>query len=128
MCPIGGAVTIAAEPSRHKALREQLEERHRAAVDPLDAQIADTMRARSDVTEPGDAADLGTQMAETERMELVTAAMRQQVARLQDALERHETGGYGQCVRCGKDIPAERLQAMPWAVHCVPCQQQTDRR
>ena len=121
-------MTIAAEPSRYKALREQLEERHRAAVEQLDVQIADAMRVRSDATEPGDAADLGTQMAETARMELVTAAMRQQVARLQDALDRHETGGYGQCERCGKDIPAERLQAMPWAAYCVPCRQQTDRR
>ena len=28
---------------------------------------------------------------------------------------------YGVCDRCGHEIASERMQALPWAVHCVTC-------
>src|SRR3954463_1111300 len=37
------------------------------------------------------------------------------------ALERIAAGGYGVCVGCGADIPAERLEFRPRAVTCVAC-------
>ena len=37
------------------------------------------------------------------------------------ALLRLETGGYGLCERCGRDIPEGRLEALPWAIRCVDC-------
>jgi DnaK suppressor protein len=43
------------------------------------------------------------------------------VAEIDQALERIDTGTYGRCVTCGAPIPAERLQAVPWAALCVPC-------
>jgi DnaK suppressor protein len=45
----------------------------------------------------------------------------------QAALARLETGDYGTCVSCGEAIPAERLQAMPFAVRCVACQDRIER-
>ena len=30
-------------------------------------------------------------------------------------------GSYGVCDRCGADIAAERLTALPWAARCVRC-------
>ena len=42
-----------------------------------------------------------------------------------DAIERAEqrlaTGTYGQCLRCGAPIPAERLEALPAAETCLAC-------
>jgi DnaK suppressor protein len=38
------------------------------------------------------------------------------------ALSRVEDGTFGKCVRCGLDIPPERLEFMPEAAHCVQCQ------
>lgn len=35
------------------------------------------------------------------------------------ALERIRNGTYGKCRRCGKDIPAERLEAIPYAQYCI---------
>jgi DnaK suppressor protein len=32
-------------------------------------------------------------------------------------------GTYGRCDRCGTEIPAARLEALPWATHCVTCPQ-----
>jgi DnaK suppressor protein len=43
------------------------------------------------------------------------------VGDIDQALERLDTGTYGRCVTCGTPIPAERLEAVPWAALCVPC-------
>jgi RNA polymerase-binding protein DksA len=37
------------------------------------------------------------------------------------ALKRIENGSYGKCANCGKDIPAERLEAIPYAEYCIDC-------
>jgi DnaK suppressor protein len=37
------------------------------------------------------------------------------------ALQKIEEGGYGRCEECGVDIPAARLEAVPYATRCVPC-------
>jgi DnaK suppressor protein len=43
------------------------------------------------------------------------------VADIDEALERLDAGTYGRCVICGTALPAERLEAVPWAGLCVPC-------
>ncbi|MDI1461628.1 TraR/DksA C4-type zinc finger protein [Catellatospora sp. KI3] len=77
---------------------------------------------------PGDTADAGTAASETIEHSLVTAALQDQLARLGDALGRLGEGTLGVCVRCGEQVPAGRLEVMPWATHCVPCQSIVDRR
>jgi len=37
------------------------------------------------------------------------------------ALDRIDRGTYGSCENCGTAIPAERLDALPYARHCVRC-------
>jgi len=32
-----------------------------------------------------------------------------------------EEGSYGLCDQCGRPITADRLEARPWATHCVGC-------
>jgi DnaK suppressor protein len=39
------------------------------------------------------------------------------------ALERLRTGEFGICQTCEEPIPRRRLLAIPWADHCVPCQE-----
>jgi DnaK suppressor protein len=38
-----------------------------------------------------------------------------------EALEKIVRGTYGMCAKCGKEIPAARLQANPAAATCVTC-------
>jgi len=39
------------------------------------------------------------------------------------ALERLHRAEFGICAQCGKAIPFKRLEAIPWAACCVPCQE-----
>lgn len=41
-----------------------------------------------------------------------------------EALDRLDAGDYGVCLSCEEQIPAKRLNALPWARYCVPCQEQ----
>jgi RNA polymerase-binding transcription factor DksA len=38
------------------------------------------------------------------------------------ALARLAAGTFGTCVRCGRPIAPERLEALPWAAQCIDCQ------
>jgi RNA polymerase-binding transcription factor DksA len=47
--------------------------------------------------------------------------------RVNSALRRFDAGNFGICLECEEEIPARRLQVLPWADHCVPCQEKADR-
>jgi DnaK suppressor protein len=38
------------------------------------------------------------------------------------ALQKLDTGGFGSCERCGEAISEKRLEALPFARHCIDCQ------
>ena len=46
----------------------------------------------------------------------------QLVADIDQALLRIEEGAYGVCARCGQTISERRLEALPTARYCAPCQ------
>ena len=48
---------------------------------------------------------------------------RRKVRSMQQALERFEEGTYGICEICGKEISAQRLEALPQARLCIECAQ-----
>lgn len=54
-------------------------------------------------------------------------ATRQALADTAHALKRIAEGTYGRCERCLRDIPVERLEILPHARFCVPCQQAAGR-
>ena len=43
-----------------------------------------------------------------------------------EALERLENGEYGTCVACGGEMQQKRLDAVPWARHCIECQEKQE--
>jgi len=42
------------------------------------------------------------------------------------ARNRMRDGTFGICLRCEEEIAPRRLQAIPWAVHCVVCQEKAE--
>jgi DnaK suppressor protein len=64
-------------------------------------------------------ADEGTETHDQELDETRDMLLADEAERVDLALERLASGDYGKCVDCGKDIPAERLEAIPESVRCV---------
>jgi DnaK suppressor protein len=50
-------------------------------------------------------------------------ATRQSLDQISGALRRIAEGTYGICEKCDAPIPPERLEVLPHARFCVPCQQ-----
>ena len=44
-----------------------------------------------------------------------------------EALERVKVGTYGQCLECEEEVQQKRLDAVPWARHCIECQEKQDQ-
>ena len=44
-----------------------------------------------------------------------------------EALERMKEGTYGECVACQEEVQGKRLEAVPWARHCIECQEKQDQ-
>lgn len=64
-------------------------------------------------------ADTATETFERELDEGLEEDAARQLHEVEAALERIEEGTYGTCEVCGKEIPEERLEAIPWATLCV---------
>ena len=45
-----------------------------------------------------------------------------QLELVDEALARLDAGTFGTCIRCGKPIAPDRLEALPWAARCIDCQ------
>jgi DnaK suppressor protein len=76
---------------------------------------------------PQDSADAGSSLSEADRTEAVLTSARGQRDGIL-ALARLEDNSYGQCVDCGHQIPAGRLDARPDAARCVDCQAKYAKR
>ena len=64
-------------------------------------------------------ADAATDTYERELDEGLEEDARGQLRQVEKALARIESGEYGTCEVCGKEIPVERLEAVPWTTLCI---------
>lgn len=99
--------------------RRRLEERR----DELVALIAQGRRADQPVS-PDKAIGRLTRQDALQQQQMSAALIRryeQELNRVQIALQTIDAGTYGLCQRCGEPIAAARLNAMPYASHCVQC-------
>lgn len=101
--------------------------RYEDAVDRYQAQLHAAELLRRDGRELGDIADEGSLVTDVEQQDILTASLREHLVRLEEALRRYDDGTLGTCERCGGEIPEGRLEIMPWATHCVPCQAAIDK-
>src|SRR3984957_7528416 len=52
---------------------------------------------------------------------------RQLLAMVETALLRIREGEFGECVSCGNEINAKRLEAVPWTRYCIECQEKLEK-
>jgi len=100
----------------HLAIRRNLMERY-AEIRSLLERIA------SDANKPLDA-DFEEQAVERENDEPLDALdriVRAEMEQIEKTLTRLDKGEYGVCEVCGGPIAPKRLEAMPYADHCMGC-------
>ena len=73
-------------------------------------------------------ADSAHSTAERARLLSVMKALRANLRWVDRALRKMELGTYGTCERCGRPIPLERLEALPWAILCIDCKRAGEGR
>ena len=73
-------------------------------------------------------ADLGTDNFEQEFTLSLMQTEEQLLGEIAGALERIKHGSYGLCEECQAAIPKARLQAVPYARHCVACARKLETR
>ena len=97
-------------------------------VGAIDRLGNEALRADEPDTDSDDVADHGTDAFERN----MTLGLMENEARtlqqIEEALEQMATGRYGICTQCGTAIPLVRLEALPFATTCVPCQEKAERR
>ena len=52
---------------------------------------------------------------------------RQLLQMVETALQRIREGEFGECVNCGNEINAKRLEAVPWTRYCIDCQEKLEK-
>ncbi len=52
---------------------------------------------------------------------------RQLLGLVEEALNRIREGSYGECVNCGNELNAKRLEAVPWTRYCINCQEKVEQ-
>ncbi|MFD2371089.1 TraR/DksA C4-type zinc finger protein [Brevibacillus sp. GCM10020057] len=63
-------------------------------------------------------ADIGSELFEREKDLALDSLDRETLKEIDQALKRMDEGTYGVCTVCGKEIPVERLEALPQAQTC----------
>ncbi len=98
-----------------------------AAKARLEAQLVELKgrqeRIAQDLATPlnPDSSEQAVEMEDDASLEAQAALLVREIASVQRALTRIEDGTYGECVRCGDQIAAKRLEARPEAALCIKC-------
>ena len=75
----------------------------------------------------GSQAAAASQVFEQQRDLALRDRSRIELSRVEAALRSIDDGTYGTCTNCGNPIAAERLEAIPWAPHCIDCARKLGR-
>jgi DnaK suppressor protein len=46
---------------------------------------------------------------------------------IDEALKRIRNNEYGMCANCQEEMQQKRLEAVPWAKHCINCQEKAEQ-
>ena len=108
-------------------MKAKLLEQKKTLLDSLADQSED-MNNLVKTVDSGDEADVAADVIDRQ---LLTSIGTQDAIRLQqieNALDRINQDKYGRCIKCGKEIPAERLEVLPYALMCIQCASAEERK
>jgi len=105
------------------------------ALNDLKAEIVNNLISNNedfkeimDGTEPKDLADIASDDIDRKMIEAIGTQELKRLKVIESALTRIKQGKYGHCIKCGKRIPQDRLIAIPYALMCIECKSEEERR
>jgi RNA polymerase-binding protein DksA len=78
--------------------------------------------------DPKDLADVASDDIDRKMIEAIGSQDLKRLRMIDSALTRIKQGKYGLCIKCGKKIPQERLEAIPYALMCIECKTLEEKR
>ena len=72
-------------------------------------------------------AEAATEEAERTSDYVLCDAQGRLVQEIEEAIRRIDDGVFGACEWCGKQIEERRLEVLPYARFCLPCQEKAER-
>lgn len=108
-------------------MKELLLAQKRELIDQIMANSADFRKIFEDM-ESKDEVDIASDAIDRTMLEAVGVKDVNRLKLIDSALTRIEQGKYGLCMKCGKRIPQERLEAIPYALLCINCKSADERR
>jgi len=116
-------------------MEKEFTEQMKEALFSLKKEIIDTLlannedfRAIVEGIDPKDFADIASDDMDRKMLETIGTKDLKRMKLIDSAISRIEQGKYGLCMKCGKRIPKERLEAIPYALLCIECQSSDERR
>ncbi len=109
-----------------KALERFLKERHAELTGTV--HYAAAQPCTHDGDQPADPLEWASNKANDAIQLALLDCHRRQAAQIEEAIRRLARGEYGICQTCGSAIGLERLQALPFAQRCAPCQARAELR
>ena len=107
-----------------KKLREQLVRRRDVLRGALEGDLSLLRELHQERT--GDVLDAAADTVQDELNSQLIEAESRELNAINDAIERHTHGVYGDCESCGKPIPLTRLRAIPYATDCIGCRRKAE--
>jgi DnaK suppressor protein len=112
------------DKKEREQLRRKLLEKKEAIVSKLSRTVAESKEVETDIAR--DVADKAESSYTKEFLLSLSDTDRDQLIHIDQALRSLERGNYGICQSCGRPITKKRLEALPWSVHCLDCQQKIE--
>lgn len=81
----------------------------------------DSFRSLIEDMDPKDLVDVAADDIDRNMLEVVSSQEIRRLRLIDSALSRIENNRFGSCMKCGKKIPSERLEAIPYALMCIGC-------
>lgn len=110
-----------------EGIRARLEAERRQLEDDVAALDAENKLPQDDAGVGNHLADDASDVMNRERNMALRGNAEDLLGQVRAALQRLDAGTYGTCERCGQPINPERLEALPYAIHCISCQSAIER-
>lgn len=107
--------------------KKKLIEQRNTILESLSSQSEEMKRLMS-ATESGDEADVASDVIDRTLLDSLGSQDAQRLQLIENTLQRMNQGKYGLCMKCGKEIPQARLEAMPYAALCIECKSKEELR